>query len=124
MMDDIRPKGEVVDFGPEAQAVVRGFRITLTKEMETVYSVKFEVDNFTMRGWMWDHVQIICPRCEMRLEESEDYLAHLRYEDHLHMRHGYELHPAHPLARRTPMQKLIDWLFDYDMKDIREMTRT
>lgn len=118
-MTDSREKGRPVEYGPKAQTIVSGFRITLTEPMEPVGRVKFEVDKWTLKKrYEWDHYRIICPRCGREQVDSK-HMVGLWLEDHIHMRHGYELPRSHPLHRRTRMMKLWDWVMqDGDSIDL------
>lgn len=109
-MNDSRESGEPLEFGPKAQKILTGFHITLTEPMKPQVKVRFEVDSYDLKRIMWDrYYRIICPRCG-REHVDEKHHCWLWLEDHIHMSHGYELPPEHPLHRRTRTQKLIDWL--------------
>lgn len=110
-MTDSRESGEPLEFGPKAQKVLTGFHITLTEPMEPKVKVRFEIQDWDLSRMMSpiDYYRIICPRCG-REQVDEKHHCWLWLEDHIHMSHGYELPPEHPLHRRTRTQKLFDWL--------------
>lgn len=108
-MTDSRAKGEPVPYGPLAEQVVTGFRITLTEPMEPLGKIRFEINDRTIKRQKWDYYFIRCPRCN-RTHADEKHHCWLWIEDHTHMAHGPELPRDHPLFRPTKMMKLWDWL--------------
>lgn len=118
MMTDSRATGEPIEYGPKAQSIITGFRITLTEPMEPLGKVKFEVDKWTLKKrYEWDYCRIICPRCGREFEDEQQH-CWMWLEDHIHMSHGYELPRDHPLHRRTRAMKLMDWVMQDDAVDL------
>lgn len=105
-----REKGKPLPYGPKAQRVVTGFRVTLTDEIETMVTVRFEIDRYTLFRCDHDFSRLICPRCDRELTESNEHLVRLKFEEHLVMRHGHEFPREHPFYNPSRTQELIDWL--------------
>lgn len=102
-------QGIIVDYSPEGESHLQGFKVTLNESLEMRGVIKFKVDNFELRKWMRDWKCWNCPKCGRRIQESKT-MIHMAIENHIHMSHGYELPDEHPLSRRTRMQKLMDWI--------------
>lgn len=73
-----------------------------------IWRIYYRDDGMTVSGI----IALECPRCGREIDESEEHLLRLAYEDHLVMAHGPEFPPDHPFYRPTKTQRLIGWLLD------------